>query len=495
MIVKIKEKFSNRPKLLEFISNSFWSVVGTAISKVLLLLIWVLIARMLEPALYGEFSIIRNTTLLFAEFVGFSLSIAATKFIAESLNDKHKLKLLIDNLLILCFALGVILMGLFLYFSDYISVNMMKAPQLTQYIAITSLVLLVSTFNHCQLGILRGLGEFKLIAKLNLLQILTSFPVFVILTYFYGLMGAVIGYVFHNTILCIITQYFMGRKIRSIGVDYKLSLKLDLSFIKKISVYVLPYFISVFIGYFANWYNEIQLVSYGDDGFKHMGEYSAISTIQNMVISSIIVLCVPFVSMMSKYKASGDRSIEKYNYTAPLFLSLICSLFFIIVPESFSLIYGEGYANQKMYLAVSFMMAFTPIIVFKQALARSIAVYEKQNILLIDNILYCAIIIFSYSRLIHYGVNGIIMSLFIANLFSLVVFTPIYIKVKLFPSKILLDKSMLIMCIGYLIVIMMSYIFKDNLLIRLISCALLYISIIVTILIYIKRKINTAHNI
>ena len=58
----------------ELVSSSLWSIVGTIISKVLLFVIWIIVARLLSPGQYGEFSIIKSTTLMFADFVGFSFS-------------------------------------------------------------------------------------------------------------------------------------------------------------------------------------------------------------------------------------------------------------------------------------------------------------------------------------------------------------------------------------------------------------------------------------
>lgn len=51
---------------------------------------------------YGEFTIIRSTTLLFADFVGFSFGVAATKYIAQYFgHDNDKVKRLMGAFLIL----------------------------------------------------------------------------------------------------------------------------------------------------------------------------------------------------------------------------------------------------------------------------------------------------------------------------------------------------------------------------------------------------------
>lgn len=486
MFNKLQLLISRNIQLKELISYSFWSVIGTAVSKLLLLIIWIIVARILKPEIYGEFSIIRNTTLLFAEFVGFSLSIAATKFIAESLCNKAKLSVLISNLLFSCFVLGMLLMIIFLYYSDYISVSMMKAPHLSEYISITSAVLLVSTFNNCQMGILRGFGAFKLIAKLNFIQVIPAFPVFCFLTMYYGLLGAVWGYVFYNITLCVFSQYYIISMMKA--EDIKLNLKINLKILKKIFIYVFPYFASVFIGYFGIWFNEVQLISASDDGFVQLGNYSAISIIQNTIISAIIVFCTPLVSLMSKYKSNNTLLMEKANYYMPTCIGVFLIIPLLVVPEIFSMAYGKVYSNKEMYNLVWIMIAYTPLIIFRQSIARSIAVYEKQVLYSFDSLIMAIVMTGGFYLYSKYGVIAMILSIGVSYLLSIVIFTPIYIKIKIIDKAILKNNFFIISNVLFLLSIPIYYIFDANIFLRIVILVVLYGIITLSCFKYIKKK-------
>lgn len=479
-------------RLFEFFNHSFWSFLGTAISKFMLLLIWIIIARILEPNSYGEFSLIRNTALLFAEFIAFSLSIVATKFVAENFNKIDSIASVVLNIYILCISLGLCFMLIIYIHSDFISSNILKTPHFAKYISIVSLIVLISAINNCQLGILRGFGEYKLIARLNVYQLLPSFPIFILLTYAFKLEGAVWAYVFYNLISLVFTQYFIILRLKYYNISIS-NAKFDLKLLKLMFYLLIPYFLSVFMGYFAGWYNEIQLVSIHNNGFTLLGEYSAILTIQNVIISSIIVLCVPLISMMSKYKSSKDKSIECYNYYIPIFLSIFTSVVFILIPEIFVFIYGSDYFSTDLLNIIVVLISCTPIISFRQALARSVAVHEKQNVLFFDTLLYSTILIFSFQYFINEGIWAIVLSSFISNLISVLIFFPVYNRLKIIPNNILYNKGFIVLVFIYLIAILSSFIFSSLLSIRIFLCSTFYLIFFILSGYFIRHKWNAVN--
>ena len=68
---------------------------------------------------------------------------------------------------------------------------MLNKPELIGYLQVSSVVILVSSINNNQFGILRGFNQYKCISKINLFQIVCAFPVYYLCTYFYHLQGAV----------------------------------------------------------------------------------------------------------------------------------------------------------------------------------------------------------------------------------------------------------------------------------------------------------------
>ena len=164
--MKLLDKIPIQNKYVkELLSDSFWTTTATVLSKGMLFLVWIVIARILAAEVYGKFSILRSTTLLFSEFVGFSLCVITSKFVAQYFGkDNKKLEEYVNSILIWGIVLGSILTYILYLFSSYVSISMLKAPELENYLKCTSCILFFSSYNYIQQGILRGLGAFKQIA-------------------------------------------------------------------------------------------------------------------------------------------------------------------------------------------------------------------------------------------------------------------------------------------------------------------------------------------
>lgn len=66
----------------------------------------------------------------------------------------------------------------------------------------------------------------------------------------------------------------------------------------------------------------------------------------------------------------------------------------MLFPEVISLFYGVSYANDDMYVITVIVISYTVLIIYKQALARSVAVYEMQWIYLIRFYFTCDLFCF-----------------------------------------------------------------------------------------------------
>ena len=91
MLKKIKNKYYSQSEDVKGLAKGvFWSVLGSVLSRVLLFITWIIMARILGKELYGEYGLIRNTILMFATFAGFGMGITGMKFIAENYeNDRN----------------------------------------------------------------------------------------------------------------------------------------------------------------------------------------------------------------------------------------------------------------------------------------------------------------------------------------------------------------------------------------------------------------------
>ena len=80
----------------------FWTFAGTVISRGLMFVATVAVARILGKTAYGELGMIQSTVGMFSVFAGFGLGLTATKYVAElillrQINDYVQINNLIKN--------------------------------------------------------------------------------------------------------------------------------------------------------------------------------------------------------------------------------------------------------------------------------------------------------------------------------------------------------------------------------------------------------------
>ena len=170
----------------------FWSMAGAVISRGLMLVATILVARMLGKSVYGELGMIRSTVGMFGVFAGFGLGLTATKHVAEfrkSDPDRAGRIIGISRLFAMVTG-GLMALGLFV-FAPWLAEHTINAPHLAGVLRIGAFILFINALNGAQTGALSGFEAFKTIAYVNLFVGLISFPILVCGAYFGGLTGAV----------------------------------------------------------------------------------------------------------------------------------------------------------------------------------------------------------------------------------------------------------------------------------------------------------------
>ncbi len=456
MVKKLLNRIQKNRAIQDLLLNSFWSIIGTFISKVLLFLIWIFVAKILKADLYGEFSIIRSTTMLFADFVGSSIGIAGTNYIAKYYgSDNSKVERLLGLFNLFSFIFGLVLFVSALSCSDIIATNMLNRTDLTIYLQVSSIVILVSSINNNQYGILRGFNQYKRISKINLLQIIFSFPVYYLGTYFFSLKGAVGAYVFYNIIVCLLTRFELKKLFCTLQV--KPSYKNCIQESQVILSFIFPYIISSFIVAFLSWYNETRLVGL-PQGYAQMGYYSIINVVVLIIINMSFMVCAPFVSIMSKYRDSNSiYLLEKLNIFLPLLVALFISVPLMLFPEIIGWIYGPSYTIENIRLISNYMFFFAFLGVYRQAIARFVAVKEKSWLYFGDSVSFSLFSVCLFFYFYHYGVLGFVWGQTIACMTIVLLFLPLYLKSDILSRHLIKDSYLGLLFIQIILVFIFSF--------------------------------------
>lgn len=250
----------------------FWSMAGAVISRGLMLVASVLVARILGKTGYGELGMLRTTVGMFGVFAGFGLGLTATRHVAvyrESDPDRAGRIIGLSNIFAMLTG-GLMALGLFI-FAPWLAEHTLNAPHLAGVLRIGALIMFINALNGAQTGSLSGFEAFKAIAKVNLFVGLISFPLLVAGAYFGGLNGAVWALSLNLGFNWVLNHFALRKESQRFGVPVTLrGCKSEWSVLWKFS---LPAVLSSALVGPVNWACSALLVNQ-PDGYGEMGIYS-----------------------------------------------------------------------------------------------------------------------------------------------------------------------------------------------------------------------------
>lgn len=377
----------------KIVRGSFWSLLGTFISKGLLLLSSIIVARILGPEIYGEAGIIRSTVNMFTAFAGMGLGLTATKYIAEHKKDNIQKALKIITLSnIVAFLSGLIFSVLIVIFSSKIAVQI-NAPHLINEIKIGALMLFFNSLNGVQNGILAGFEDFKSIAKNNLWAGIISFFIQIIATYIWGLMGAIIGFGINFFILWILNKYSISRIVNSRN-KIKIWDKSLLTEVRILWKFSLPAVLSGIMVGPITWVCNALLVNQSN-GYSQMALFDIANQWRMTILFIPIALSQIILPMLSS--SLKDKSNYQIIFQKNLKLNiLISSIMFLIITIASPLIsnfYGEDFQNIKLPLII--MSLSTILIAINNVIGQVIASQGRMWIGFFLNLLWAIVLVIS----------------------------------------------------------------------------------------------------
>lgn len=206
------------------IKGGVWNILGNGISRLLLLITMILLARTIGQIPFGEFGIIQSTLGFAGLLAGLALGTTSTKFIAQYITTDKKRTGRIIGLTSQITFISIFLITILLYFSSsYVTQNLLNAPHLEKIFSTSLLVLILNALRGLQTGILMGLEKFKIIAVINIIEGVLSLVLIIILANQWGLLGAVAGTItslFISWLIALLTIKNLYRKY-DLKIDYK----------------------------------------------------------------------------------------------------------------------------------------------------------------------------------------------------------------------------------------------------------------------------------
>lgn len=326
--------------------DSMWSLIGSAVGRGLSLIAGILVARFLGKDLYGEYGIIKTTLIYIEVFSTFGLGFTATKYIADFKNgNPSRVSSVSKATLSITLATSGFMALMVLIFAKQIAI-IIDAPHLYNTLRITAAGIIVNAINNAQIGILSGFAEFKSIAKNTTIAGIITFILTVILTYYFGLNGAVIALVISYGTQCLLNNI----SVRFCVNQYAKPVGSQKGLYKELLTFSFPIALQESLYSIVNWVISFMLIKMC--GYGELGLYSAAA--QWAAIISFIPSILRNVTLSHLSSNTDNQTAHNRTLKAMLMVSVgsttVMFLFILLFLNLVCSFYGETFEGLKSVL-------------------------------------------------------------------------------------------------------------------------------------------------
>ncbi len=203
-----------------FARGAFWTVAGAAVSRGLLLVGYLVVARLLGRAPFGAFGIVQSTIDLFSVFTGYGLGWTSAKYVAQfRRTDADRAGRILGLSSVVALGSGAAAALVLCVSAPWLADKALAAPELVAELRIGALVLFLTALNGSQVGALTGLEAFPALARVNCLAGIGGVALLIAGTLLGGLQGALWGSAASALASFLLARRALGQEGRRQGVQ------------------------------------------------------------------------------------------------------------------------------------------------------------------------------------------------------------------------------------------------------------------------------------
>ena len=334
-------------------SGAFWSFTGTALAKLLVLVASIICAHILSQQEYGEFGMVRSTISMFVVFGAAGLGLTATKFISEY-RENHKERIAGIYLLTNGFAVvtGLIVTVIVLLIAPYLAQNTLHAPHLEPSIRVGAVLLFITILTGAQNGALTGVEDFKAIALNTLIGSIAESAFMLIGAYYWGVLGAVLGYGVGFIALYIANYISIRKDFGRLGVAVRLSSfrKEDLHLLYEFS---LPAALCTIVVSPTIW--VVKTILANNCGFDELAIFEAADQWKIMILfipSAVSQVVLPILSSIAGVDQTKFWKVLKINLYLNGGIALLMAVVVSLLSPFIMTLYGKAYVSDYWVLII-----------------------------------------------------------------------------------------------------------------------------------------------
>lgn len=412
-------------------SGAFWSFTGNALGKVVVLIAGIVCAHILSKEQYGEFGMVRSTINMFVIFGTAGLGITATKYIAEFKKTQIERVASIYCLTIgFAFVTGVVTTIISYILSDYLATITLKAPHLVNSVRVGALLLFVTIINGAQNGILLGFEDYKS-RSINMLIGSIAESIFMLIgAYYYGVIGAVLGYGIGYIVIYLLNFYAIKRNLSIYGISRK-DIHIEKKDFRLIYKFSAPAALSSILVCPTYWVARTILVRHS--GFSELAIYEAANYWNALILfipAAISQIILPILSSIPKDNKTQFWKVLKVNFFINVGITVILAVVASIISPVLMTSYGDGY--REHYLVLIILVCSTIFSVASSIVGNSIVSMGKMWLGFIFNLIWaCLFICFTWVFLnLGFGAMGLSYALLLAYIIH-TIYQFVYLKFEI----------------------------------------------------------------
>jgi len=433
--------FTNNLKYLyqiDIISNSFWALIGDIISKGLIFVSFIAIARILGKDGYGQFGILRTTIAMFAVLGGMGLGLTNNKYVALNKNkDKEYCGDIIGLSNIIAIFSGIFFTSLVFFGAKILGENILKTKEIIVDLKISSIILLFNAINGSQIGVLQGLESYKSLAVANFLQGITAMPLFIIGSILFGVRGAILGYAINQFLYTLFLHTIVKKELKNnnILVNYK---KLD-GTVQILWKFSLPAALTGIVIAPFKWLSEAIIIN--KNGYSELGIFQAAFLIVTVVISVTSTINSPLISVMSnRNEGAMNQNVKYFSFYGTWYLFLLLAIPLLLFPKLLFYLFGSKFNDPHLIITNSLLLLYTGMMMYYQGIVRSIIVNDSIWYALFTNIIEGLILIGVFYLVKKYDSIGLGIAYCSSYIGRIIISLPYILRRKIITRNILIDK-------------------------------------------------------
>jgi O-antigen/teichoic acid export membrane protein len=355
----IKQRIEASSLATRLIHGTFWSLIGTVLSRSLGLASSIFVARMIGKVGMGELGIIQSTVGMFSSLAGLGLGLAATKHIAEyRVRDPSLAGETIGLLSLISWISGAAMTVMVIALAPWLARHSLAAPQLAPELQLGSLLLFFGVVNGVQTGVLSGFEAFKRIARINLLTGLVNFFLVVGAAYFAGLPGAVCGLVASLAFNCSLN--FIGVRLEAAAAGIVIRFQNFHQHWNLLWRFGLPGMLSGIISGPVGWISSATLVRQ-PGGYAEMGVFNVTNSWFQAVAFLPDLLAQVLLPILASYNAMKDARGTNRALVLATWANVVIIIPVIFVGSLLSPfimgLYGPGFAQGWPVMVLTMLSA------------------------------------------------------------------------------------------------------------------------------------------